>query len=76
MTLAHYIKGQEPPRPSFEPVTMPSVFDAMVELYPSPKTMEQYDRTTRRLLFGGCALALALLAVLGAVAAGWLPMKP
>lgn len=70
MTLAHHTRGQEPPRQSFEPVTMPSVFDAMVELYPSPKSLDEYDRTTRRLLLGGCALALALLGVLLALARG------
>lgn len=70
MTLAHYIKGQEPPKPSFEPVTMPSVFDAMVELYPSQQSMDQYDRTTRRLLLAGCTLVTALAGVFVAVVWG------
>lgn len=70
MTLAHYLKGQEPKPPSFEPCTMPSVFDATVELYPSPKTLDEYDRTTKRLLLAGGTLAVALLGVLVAVAGG------
>ena len=70
MTLAHYLKGQEPKPPSFEPVTMPSVFDAMVELYPSPKTLDEYDRTTLRLLLAGCTLVTALAGVFVAVAWG------
>ena len=63
------INPQPTPAP-FEPVTMPSVFDAMVELYPSTETLDQYDTTTRRLLLAGCTLALALLGVLVAVAWG------
>ena len=49
---------------------MPSVFDAMVELYPSPKTLDEYDRTTLRLLLAGCTLVTALAGVFVAVAWG------
>ena len=75
MTLAHHTRNPapEPARPAFEPVAMPSVFDAMVELYPSQKTLEEYDRTTRRLFVAGCTLALALLGVLALVAWGAKP---
>lgn len=69
MTLAHHIRDPQP-KPSFEPCTMPSVFDAMVELYPSQKTMDQYDRTTKRLLLAGCTLVTALAGVFVAVAWG------
>lgn len=69
MTLAHHIRDPQP-KPSFEPCTMPSVFDAMVELYPSPKTLDEYDRTTRRLLLAGCTLVTALAGVFVAVAWG------
>lgn len=69
MTLAHHTRGQEPPPPSFEPCTMPSVFDAMVELYPSQKTMDQYDRTTRRILWVGVVAAAALASLLFVVLA-------
>jgi hypothetical protein len=63
MTLAHYTRSPQPKPPSFEPVTMPSAFDALIDLYPPGQTLEHYDRTTRRV---ACACA-ALAGVLGAV---------
>ena len=63
MTLAHHIRDPQPTRPSFEPVTMPSAFDALIDLYPPGETLVQYDRTTRR-LWAVCGL---LAGILGAV---------
>ena len=70
MTLAEYTRNPapKPPRPDFEPVTMPSVFDAMIDL---SVPVEQYDRTTHRLLLAGATLCLALLGAIITYAWGY-----